>query len=74
MKYETGSKLEKHQVYVASLKNEIKFLENQKAEIEKELVELGVKLSENEDYVPEEWTAKLSVTLKVTAQIILIVA
>ncbi|MEH2084465.1 MAG: hypothetical protein V7K89_32205 [Nostoc sp.] len=54
MKYETGSKLEKHQVYVASLKNEIKFLENQKAEIEKELVELGVKLSENEDYVPEE--------------------
>ncbi len=54
MRYETGSKLEKHQVYVASLRDKIKFLEKQKAEIEKELVELRVKLSENENYVPEE--------------------
>ncbi|MEH1954736.1 hypothetical protein [Nostoc sp.] len=54
MRYETGSKLEKHQDYVASLREKIKSLEKQKAEIEKELSELRVKLSENEDYVPEE--------------------
>ncbi|MEH2272949.1 MAG: hypothetical protein V7K68_31765 [Nostoc sp.] len=54
MRYETGSKLEKYQVYVASLWEKIKSLENKKAEIEKELSELRVKLSENEDYVPEE--------------------
>ena len=55
MIYETGSKLEKHQVYVASLRAKIEFLEKQKAEIEKELVELQTKLLENENYVPEEW-------------------
>lgn len=52
--YQTGSKLEMHQVYVASLKEQINFLEKQKAEIEKHLEELRTKLSENENYIPEE--------------------
>ncbi|MHC5599908.1 MAG: hypothetical protein ACYTXC_28920 [Nostoc sp.] len=34
MRYETGSKLEKHQDYIASLREKIKSLEKQKAEIE----------------------------------------
>ncbi|MBN3875196.1 hypothetical protein [Nostoc sp. JL23] len=53
MRYETGSKQELHQAYVAWLRDKIKSLENQKAEIEKELYELRTKLLENENYVPE---------------------
>ncbi|MEH2123955.1 hypothetical protein [Nostoc sp.] len=52
--YQTGSKQELHQVYVASLKEKIKSLEVQKAEIESQLQELHTKLNENENYVPEE--------------------
>ncbi|MBD2519966.1 hypothetical protein H6G93_34495 [Nostoc sp. FACHB-973] len=54
MTYQTGSKLEKQQVYVASLRDKIASLEAQKQEIEKELAELRTKLAENEDYIPEE--------------------
>ncbi|MBD2387464.1 hypothetical protein [Cylindrospermum sp. FACHB-282] len=54
MIYATGNKSEKHQVYVAFLKAAIKLLEDKKAEIDKELVELRTKLSENENYVPEQ--------------------
>lgn len=54
MQYQTGSKLEKHQVYVATLKEKIKSLEKQKLEIDKELSELRQKLSINEDYIPAE--------------------
>lgn len=54
--YKTGSKLEMHQVYVASLKEKIELLEKQKAEIDKEITELRKQLSDNESYEPpEEW-------------------
>ncbi|WP_375512010.1 hypothetical protein [uncultured Nostoc sp.] len=52
--YKTRSKQEKHQLYVASIRDRIESLKNQKAEIQKELVELQTKLLENENYVPEE--------------------
>lgn len=54
MIYETGSKLEKHQAYLAWLKEKIEELEKQKIEIDKELLELRNKLSINEDYAPTE--------------------
>ncbi len=54
MKYETGSKLEKHQAYLAALKEKIEILEKQKLEIDKELLELREKLSINQDYIPTE--------------------
>ncbi len=52
--YQTGSKLEKHQVFVVSLREKIVSLEAQKEQIEKELAQLRAKLGENENYVPEE--------------------
>jgi len=52
--YKTGSKLEKQKNYVTALKEKIELLENQQNKIEKELLELRDKLSENKDYVPEE--------------------
>ena len=52
--YKTGSKLEMHQVYVASLKEKIELLKKQKADIDKELTELRKQLSDNENYEPSE--------------------
>ncbi|MCC5647017.1 hypothetical protein LC607_29680 [Nostoc sp. CHAB 5824] len=52
--YQTGSKQELHLVYVAELREKIELLENQKAEIDKELIELRKKLSDNENYEPPE--------------------
>jgi predicted nucleic acid-binding Zn-ribbon protein len=52
--YKTGSKLEKHLVYVTTLREKIEQLEKQRTEIEKELEEFRSKLAENENYVPEE--------------------
>ena len=54
MRYETGSKLEKHQAYLAALKEKIEKLEKQKVEIDKELLELRKNLSINQDYIPAE--------------------
>ncbi|MEH1855686.1 MAG: hypothetical protein V7L11_29400 [Nostoc sp.] len=54
MIYETGSKLEKHQVYVTRLREKIELLEKQKVEIDKELAELRKKLKDNENYEPSE--------------------
>ncbi len=54
MIYETGSKLEKHQAFVQYIKDKIALLEQQREQIEAELVELRQKLAENEDYIPEE--------------------
>ncbi len=52
--YQTGSKLEKHQVYVATLREKIELLEKQKIKIDKELIELRKQLSDNENYEPPE--------------------
>ncbi len=52
--YKTGTKLEKHQAYVEWIKERIQQLEQQKGQIDKELIELRQKLEENENYRPED--------------------